>query len=115
MSKSDLEDEFERQLVLVGAPPFEREYWFAKELGRRWRFDFCWRQQKLAVEVEGGTWSRGRHTRGSGFEKDCEKYNTAALLGWIVLRFPGSMVKDGRALDYTEKMLNSLTADSKAP
>jgi len=54
-----------------------------------------WPDRKLAVEIEGGVWVRGRHTRGSGFVKDCEKYNEAALLGWTVLRLPGSLVKEG--------------------
>ena len=65
---------------------------------RRWRFDFAWIDHKLAVEVEGATWARGRHTRGGGFEADCEKYNAAVLLGWRVLRFTGGMVEDGRAI-----------------
>ena len=54
---------------------------------RKWRFDFAWPDQKLAVEVEGGAFSGGRHTRGIGFVKDCEKYNAAVLAGWRVLRF----------------------------
>lgn len=54
---------------------------------RRWRFDFAWRVRRIAVEVEGGVWSGGRHTRGAGFVGDCEKYNAATLLGWSVLRF----------------------------
>ena len=54
---------------------------------RKWRTDFAWPGVLVAVEVEGGAFSGGRHTRGAGFVKDCEKYNTAALMGWIVLRF----------------------------
>jgi hypothetical protein len=53
---------------------------------RRWRFDFAWPEQKVAVEVEGGAWIRGRHTRGAGFVGDMSKYNSAALLGWRVFR-----------------------------
>ena len=53
----------------------------------------------LAVEIDGGTWVSGRHTRGAGFERDCEKLNTAVLLGWRVLRFTTGMVLDGRALE----------------
>jgi hypothetical protein len=40
----------------------------------------------IALEVEGGVWTRGRHTRGKGFLGDMEKYNAAALGGWCVLR-----------------------------
>lgn len=60
------------------------EYRFNNE--RRWRFDYAWPDAGIALEVEGGVWSRGRHTRGAGFLKDCEKYNDAAVRGWIVIR-----------------------------
>lgn len=53
---------------------------------RRWRFDFSWPAQKVALEVEGGVWTRGRHTRGAGYLTDMVKYNRAAILGWCVLR-----------------------------
>lgn len=74
----------------------EREYRFHKV--RKWRFDFCWPDRKLAAECEGGSWIGGRHLRPLGFEEDCEKYNTAALEGWTVLRFTKAMINDGRAI-----------------
>jgi len=56
---------------------------------RRWRFDFVVLGiDKVAIEVEGGIFSKGRHTRGSGYIGDMEKYNEAALMGWKVLRYP---------------------------
>jgi len=39
------------------------------------------------IEIEGGVWSGGRHTRGLGYAKDCEKYNNAAYDDWAVIRF----------------------------
>ena len=53
---------------------------------RRWRFDYAFPKYKIALEVEGGVWTRGRHTRGAGFLRDVSKYNEAALMGWLVLR-----------------------------
>jgi len=53
---------------------------------RKWRFDWCILEHRIAIEIEGGVWSKGRHTRGSGFVKDMEKYNTATALGWKVIR-----------------------------
>lgn len=65
-------------------PRPEPEHQFAPP--RRWRFDYAWPAQRVALEVEGGVWTGGRHTRGSGFLKDMEKYNRAASLGWRVVR-----------------------------
>lgn len=65
---------------------------------RRWKSDFRIEGTKILVEVEGGTWSGGRHTRGKGYEKDCEKYSYAASHGWIVLRYTTAQVKSGMAL-----------------
>ncbi|HIF5855127.1 TPA: DUF559 domain-containing protein [Vibrio parahaemolyticus] len=72
---------------------------------RRWRFDFAYPDQLLAIEVEGGTWRNGRHNRAKGYEADCEKYNTAALRGWTVLRFTGDMIKKGVAIQMIEEAL----------
>lgn len=56
--------------------------------GRRWRFDYAYPQYKIGIEIHGGVWVSGRHTRGSGFIKDREKMNRAVLAGWLVLEFP---------------------------
>ena len=61
----------------------ELEYAFHPE--RKWRFDFAWPYKRVALEVQGGVWSRGKHGRGSGIVKDMEKANAAARLGWRVL------------------------------
>ena len=53
---------------------------------RKWRFDYALPAHKIALEVEGGVWTGGRHTSSTGFLKDMEKYNTATLMGWRVLR-----------------------------
>lgn len=79
-----------------GLPAPVREYVFAR--GNRWRADFAWVKERILVEVEGGVWNGGRHVTGSGFTRDCLKYDTAALLGWIVLRFTPELIYDGTAL-----------------
>ena len=98
-SVSALEETFAGMWELLGngrAPV--REYRF--DTTRRWRFDFAWPANcgnadcgGVAVETEGGTWSGGRHTRGKGFEADCEKYNAALAQGWLVLRYTAAMLK----------------------
>lgn len=102
-----LEDMLAGQLRFREAPTPEREYTFAAELGRKWRFDFAWPDRKLAVEVEGATYAGGRHTRGSGYAKDTEKYNTASLMGWRVLRFDAPMVRSGAAAEQVAAVLGA--------
>lgn len=101
MSKA--EEELAFQLNATGIDGFVREYRFHDV--RRWRFDFAWPSRKVAVEVEGGTFTGGRHTRGLGFRKDCEKYNTALLDGWKVLRFPAEQISSGEPLEMIEALL----------
>lgn len=54
---------------------------------RKWRFDFAHEELKIAIEIEGAVWVRGRHTRGKGYLADMEKYNTAQSMGWRVFRY----------------------------
>lgn len=72
--------------------PFKREYRFCE---RRWKFDFAFPERMFAVEIEGGIWSRGRHTRPQGYINDMEKYNAASALGWKVWRFTPEQIKSG--------------------
>jgi hypothetical protein len=101
------EELFRIHLITSKLPPHRREYYFSKP--RMWRFDFAWPEYMLAVEIEGGSWSNGRHSRGSGFTEDCEKYNRATILGWWLLRFTTEMVKAGVALRDTESAIAACT------
>jgi len=100
MTTSDLEAAFSRAFALLAAdyPQPVREYRFHPT--RKWRFDFAWPRVVcgvreaggVAVEIEGGSWSQGRHTRGAGYAGDCAKYNAAVMSGWRVLRFTSDML-----------------------
>lgn len=81
-----------------------REHVFAAP--RKWRFDFAWPEPAVAVEIEGGVWTGGRHTRGDGFSKDCEKYSEAAVRGWRIIRVTPDQVKQGKALEWIRRALN---------
>ena len=79
---------------LVGFPDPATELLFHPK--RKWRFDYAWEEQKLALEVHGGIHSGGRHTRGRGFVEDREKMNEATLLGWTVLEVTPEHIKSGQ-------------------
>lgn len=106
MPESALEAEFRVHCRSQQLPAPIREYKFHPT--RRWRFDFAWPAYMLAVELEGGIWSRGRHTRAQGFIADCEKYNAATELGWSVLRFTKEHLKDLSAVEVTRRCLDRL-------
>lgn len=74
---------------------------------RKWRFDLAWINDKVAIEVEGGIWVRGRHSRGAGMEKDMEKYNEAQLMGWTVLRYSTGQIKKGLPIPDLKRALGS--------
>lgn len=106
-------EEFALHVRAYRLPDPERELRFAKAIGREWRFDFAWRAFMVAVEIEGLVVQRlagelvvrGRHGSITGFKEDCVKYASAAMLGWTVLRFEQSQVKDATAIEYTQRVL----------
>ena len=103
MGKSGLEQELDCQIGFDSVPLPEYEHRFHPT--RKWRFDFAWPEYQVACEVEGGTWIGGRHNRGLGFQKDCTKYNEAAILGWLVLRVTGQHIESGKALVWIRRAL----------
>lgn len=97
-----------RQLALVGIPSPRWDRVGHRETfseAGKWRFDGRIDERKIAIEIEGGTAGKrkSRHTSPLGYERDCEKYNEAALLGWRVLRFTYGMIRDGRAVDTIKR------------
>ncbi|CAB4145100.1 hypothetical protein UFOVP891_22 [uncultured Caudovirales phage] len=72
---------------------------------RRWRLDFAWPEKLIAVEIEGGIWTNGRHTRGAGFEADCEKYAELSIAGWRLIRVSPGQINSGQALDWVRRAL----------
>lgn len=69
---------------------------------RRWRFDYAFPALKIAVEVDGGVWTGGRHINPAGYINDMEKLNNAAALGWLVLR----ITTDDRFASKTYELIN---------
>lgn len=87
---------------------------------RGWLLDAAWLDRKLAVEVEGGIWSKaggkpcqlcgqapkGAHGRGKGILRDMEKANALAEMGWALLRFTPQQVSDGDAILVLRRILS---------
>jgi len=110
---------FKAALLHAGLPLPVPEVKFCET--RRWRWDYCWwtywqdvvstpgdvfRRPGLALEVQGGIWSRGRHATGAGIKGDMEKFSEGAALGWRLLLVepkdlcsPATMDLIRRALD----------------
>lgn len=65
---------------------------------RAWRFDVAWPKAKVALEIDGGAFRQGRHTRGAGFKEDMDKGNAAILSGWRVLHCLPDQVRSLRIL-----------------
>lgn len=116
VSKSYLERIAEALIKEAGLPEPIREFRFCE--GRRWRCDFVWlhahhthgvagRYQTIGVilEVEGGIWTKSRHTHPQGYTDDCEKYNEAALLGYTVLRVTKYHLINGQAIRWVKTAL----------
>ena len=79
----------------------EKEYRFHPT--RKWRFDYAIPAIKLAVEVEGGVWTGGRHTSSKGFLGDMEKYNEAALLGWCLIRTTPDQLLTSKTIELIKR------------
>ena len=82
------------ELRAAGLGAWEPEYQFAlKTHKRKWAMDLAWPPERIALEIEG----RGSHQRGR-YLSDMEKYNTAAAMGYLLLRVTYDMIEDGVAL-----------------
>lgn len=103
---SPLEERFISLWQTYGGPDLQPEYKF--HATRRWRLDFYEPNTKTAIEIEGGTWSGGRHVRGKGYEGDCEKYNAATMQGIRVIRLTSGMVNG----EYVRRIIAWILGDA---
>lgn len=88
-----------------GLPEPKAEYPFGEEIGRRWRFDWLF-MGWLAVEIVGGIWTRGHHSRGRSQLDDMERRNAAQMMGYCVLEFSPQQVESGEAFAVIRKAFN---------
>ena len=79
---------------------------------RKWRFDYAIPVHKIAVEVDGGVWINGRHNRASGYVKDLDKFNVAASMGWVVLKFTQDNLLRSATLDLIKETIKNRKNES---
>lgn len=104
MSNSSWEDYYHVQLVEAKLPLPVKEYKFLKN--RKFRFDFAWPEVKLAVEIDGNVYQTSRHTSGTGYTRDCEKFALAAIEGYRVVRATTGQVSSGQLIEWTKEYFN---------
>lgn len=66
--KERLVETFADLWLQLGGQALVRELRF--DVHRRWRFDFAHEGARVAIEINGGVWSGGRHVRGAGYLRD---------------------------------------------
>jgi very-short-patch-repair endonuclease len=59
-----------------------------------YKLDFAHLETKVAIEIQGGTWNNGRHSRGSGMKGDYTKLNSLQYDGWTVFQLSTDMITE---------------------
>lgn len=110
---SRLEATLALQMAAAKLPPWETEYRF--DPARRYRLDFFFPAARLGVELQGGTWVAGGHSRGRGYQRDCDKLAACTLAGIRVLWFTTDDVTSGKALTVIEAALAQFSPPDGTP
>jgi very-short-patch-repair endonuclease len=78
---------------------------------RKFKFDYAIPELKIAIEQEGGVYTKQAHGSVTGILRDIEKYTLAASCGWVILRFlPNQMLTD-YAFDTIKRTVKSIKED----
>jgi hypothetical protein len=71
-----------------------QERYSKSKRSKRYRLDFAHPNSRTGIEIQGGVFNRGRHVTGSGYERDCRKYNLAYTSDWTIFLLTSTMAKD---------------------
>ena len=107
MGESQIEKHFfYRWQKLYPSAPLEREVLLIP--GRRFRFDFVHKPSRVAIEIQGGTYSRTAksHGTGVGLDRDYEKNNLAQYHGYIIFQLSCKMITE----DWLEKIYETINS-----
>jgi len=107
---------FDREIVI---PPWD--IWAREKvllgLARRrvaYRADFVWLEAMVAVEVQGGIWSLGGHSSGSGINRDCSKTLVAQCAGWAILPITDQMISGKHQRIWLPKIAQLIRGRTRA-
>jgi hypothetical protein len=108
MTKSKLEEQLAYMVHCVGLPEPKTQYRLPETPDRRYAWDFAFVNERLLVDVQGGTWMpKGGHNTGGAIERDCEKMVLGVLSGYRVMFVTALQVRDGRAVQWIDRALRS--------
>ena len=99
----DLFPEFVRRETGATVTP---EHRFHKE--RKCRIDYAIIDHMIAIEVECGAYTNGRHTRGAGFIADMEKYNELTRAGWRLIRVTPQKLMSMNTINLIKDLINAV-------
>lgn len=86
---------------------FQERYAKSKR-SKRYRADFAHLPSRSLIEIQGGTFSRGRHVTGSGYERDARKFNLATIGGWKIFLLTTQTAKETFWLEQIAAFLRSV-------
>lgn len=98
-------DLLQAQLRGSGLPEMQMEYRFHPL--RKFRFDGAYPDLHIAVEIQGGVWIQGQHTRGKGYMRDMEKHNLATQFDWKLYYYTPDQVQDGIAVSQLREAIET--------
>lgn len=104
--QSYLEREFELMLRASNVTGYEREYRF--HATRKWRIDFAWVKERLAVEIDGGV--RTGHARFDAALREAEKAEALLLAGWTLYRVPGPWIVQREVRVWRPEVIQTIAA-----
>ena len=87
-----------------------QERYSKSKRSKRYRLDFAHLSSKTGIEIQGGVYNRGRHVTGSGYERDCRKYNLAYTSRWTIFLLTSTMAKDSEWLSMIAAHVRSASA-----
>lgn len=105
---SKLEEDLLFQIHCAKLPEPTRE--FRAIPGRKFRWDFAWPEQRLLLEVQGGTWGSGAHSGGAGASRDCEKHCLATIAGFYTFSVTSDQIRRGMAIGWLQSFFGEKAA-----